>query len=613
MIQIMIISKPEILFSRVTDFLQAEVFPYANQLDTDAGLLLQTLKKLLKLGALRLKIPKKFGGWEFDDINYGRFQSLVASYSGALAFLQTQHQSAVAMLVKSDNCHLQRQYLPRIVDGEVLVGVGFSHLRRSQVTVKAKSVNGGYVLDGVVPWITGWGMFSDFIVAATLRDGSAVFGIVPLENTQQRKGGSLQFNDPADLMAMPATNTVSATLSNWFLSQDQVVFTQPPGWIGKNDQKNVLKATFLMMGCAQAGLRVIADKYQQNQLDIIHTAHSQLQQELHQCGQKIEQAIIHPKSFSYPQKLEMRSWAINLMHRITQAAIAVSSGAANYYHHPAQRIYREALVFSVTGQTEDITAATLARLTKSPIPETQSQIIHLSHVINTNMPQWPDDPATKFTSFADIEQQGYFLRELCIGEHSATHMNVPRSFYPDGTSIDKYPAAKLVLAAVTIDIRRLVEQNPDYLLTVADIQAWEHQHGIIPPHSLVLLNTGWSQKWHNPTEFMNADEHGKMHFPGFSLAVSQFLLEQRHINGVGIDTHGVDGGSNTDFSVNRLILSQPRIVLENLTNLDQLPPVGTTVVIAPLRLRGGSGSPLGIVAIVGANIPDPGIVATLNV
>lgn len=78
-------------------------------------------------------------------------------------------------------------------------------------------------------------------------------------------------------------------------------------------------------------------------------------------------------------------------------------------------------------------------------------------------------------------------------------------------------------------------------------------------------------------------------------------------------TTQVDGGSNTDFSVNRLILSQPRIVLENLTNLDQLPPVGTTVVIAPLRLRGGSGSPLGIVAIVGANIPDPGIVATLNV
>lgn len=599
------------LLSIVTDFLTTQVLPVANQLDTDPHLLFQALQGLGKLGVLTLKVEKSFGGRGLNDLEYGRFQAAIARYSGALAFLQTQHQSAATMLAASDNKDLQAEYFPLMGNGEKLVGVGFSHLRRrGYVAVIAtpvnipgnKSGNKGYLINGTVPWITGWGMFADFIVAATLADGSAVFGMVPFDNIQD---GSIKLSPVAELMAMPSTNTVSARFENYLLSEEKVLFIKAPNWIHNSDRQNVLKATFLMMGCAEAGLRVIAENYEKKQLPFIHTAHQQLHHELTRCWQQIEQAIIQPQSSSYPenlytQNLELRAWAINLMNRISQAAVTSSSGAANYHHHQAQRVYGESLVFSVTGQTEDVMETTLATLITPRIHHrsiNHSRIIHLSHPINSDIPQWADDPATKFTTVAEIVTHGYFLRELSIGEHSATHINAPRSFHPDGATIDTYAAAKLVLPAVIIDISHLVIDNPDYLLTVADIQTWETQHGEIPPHNLVLLNTGWSHKWGNPDQFMNADDNQIMHFPGFSLAAAQFLLTHRHITGIGIDTHGVDGGYSSDFAVNRLILSQPRIVLENLTNLEKLPCVGVIVAIAPLLLQGGSGSPVGVLGI----------------
>jgi kynurenine formamidase len=227
-----------------------------------------------------------------------------------------------------------------------------------------------------------------------------------------------------------------------------------------------------------------------------------------------------------------------------------------------------------------------------------SRVIHLSHVIDPDIPQWQDDPKVKFTTVAEIETQGYFLRELRIGEHSATHINAPRSFDNNSKSIDEYAADSLVVNAVVIDICKQVKENPNYQLSVADAIAWEQQQGLIPPHSLVLLHTGWGERWENPQAFMNQDANGKMNFPGFSCDAVEFLLDSRQIAGIGIDTHGVDGGQDSSFAVNRLVLAQQKIVLENLANLEQLPPKGITVVIGILRLRHGSGSPAGILALL---------------
>ena len=158
---------------------------------------------------------------------------------------------------------------------------------------------------------------------------------------------------------------------------------------------------------------------------------------------------------------------------------------------------------------------------------TYSQVIHLSHIIDINIPQWPGDPPVEFTTVANIPEDSYYLRRLTIGEHSATHINAPKSFYPHSVGIDQYPAESLVLPGVVIDICADAMLNSDYALTVADVLAWEKKNGEIPPGSLVLPHTCWENKWSDKRAFLNRDPQGKMHFPGFSYDATEFLLEQR--------------------------------------------------------------------------------------
>ncbi|MGI8503668.1 MAG: cyclase family protein [Hassallia sp.] len=609
-------------------FLLQEVAPKANEIDSNPQALFQALQGLGKLDLLALRSDK-----QVSEATFGDFQELIARYSGALAFVQTQHQSAAAMLIASNNA-LKQAYLKRMGNGEVLIGVGFSQLRRGgEPLTLAVPVAGGYQLDGVVPWVTGWNLFQHFIVAATLPDGSAVFGIVPFVQTSQKAGGEITFSAPAQLAAMTSSNTVSATLTHWFLPEEQVVFIKPPGWIHENDKNNILRATFLATGCAFAGLDILKAAKENKSLPFINEAFESLLQELTKCRSVIREA--QQKPIGIAERLEMRAWAIDLATRIAHAAVTVSSGAANYMHHPAQRVYREALVFTVTGQTTAVMEATLQQLTRRqgdletrrlgdletwgqgdlgtrrqfflPIPpsphlplspSSSSRIIHLSHIIDTDIPQWQGDPPVRCDTVAELDKDGYYLRRFSLGEHSATHINAPKSFHTFGVGIDKYPAESLVVPAVVIDIRVKSAVNSDYVLTVADVVAWEDKYGKIPAGGVVILYTGWQDKWRHKDAFFNQDAQGGLHFPGFGSDATQFLLNERQIVGVGIDTHGVDSGQDTSFTINRLVLEKPRIVLENLTNLDQLPPLGVMLAIAPLLLQAGSGSPVGVLALM---------------
>lgn len=222
-----------------------------------------------------------------------------------------------------------------------------------------------------------------------------------------------------------------------------------------------------------------------------------------------------------------------------------------------------------------------------------SRVISLSHQIAPGIPRWPGDPPVQFAPVAEIKDSGYFLRSFSLGEHSATHMNAPISFDASGAGIEAYAPESLVVPAVVLNIQAQAAEEVDYTLTVEDVLAWEEDQGSVPAGSVVLLYTGWQQKWANPEAFLNQG-----HFPGFGCTTTQFLLEQRQIAGVGIDTHGVDGGQDLSFTTNRRVLAQQGIVLENLTNLDQLPPTGTTLVIGALKLAGGAGSPASVLAFV---------------
>ena len=197
-----------------------------------------------------------------------------------------------------------------------------------------------------------------------------------------------------------------------------------------------------------------------------------------------------------------------------------------------------------------------------------------------------------------IESDGYFLRRITLGEHSGTHMNAPASFYPDGITLDQYEPESFIAQAVVLDLSGPSEEDPDHLLSVEEVESWERSYGEIAEGSVVLLHTGYQQHWDSSGKFLNLDANGTAHFPGFGTEAARLLVEGRGAAGIGIDTHGVDGGMDAAFAVNRLVLEEPRLVLENLANLDQLPPKGTTLIIAPLPLVGGSGAPVPVLALV---------------
>ncbi len=316
---------------------------------------------------LALRVPKKWGGSQLDKIAFHRFQILAARYSGALAFLQSQHQSAASQLAVSGNEWLKQTYLPSMGKGKILLGVGFSQLRRQgKPLIKAIPVAGGYVLEGKVPWITGFAMLQEFIIGATLATGEELYGIVPLRQTQQKSAGRIDFSQPLELAAMSSTNTVSASLNDWFLECDRVLAIKPKNNIHKNDQKNVLEHSFFPLGCAQAGLDILQRTYEKTPLPFLDNAFNALNQELIDCRQSLFDAVLAENS-AFEHKLKLRVWAINLAGRCSQAAVTASSGAANSLSHPAQRVYREALLFSISGQTTAVMEATLRQLLSDPI------------------------------------------------------------------------------------------------------------------------------------------------------------------------------------------------------------------------------------------------------
>jgi alkylation response protein AidB-like acyl-CoA dehydrogenase len=353
------------LLDLAESYLRESVAPVASEIDENPLALKEALQGLGNRSLLALRVPKSWGGAEVSEETYRRFQQLVPRYSGALAFLQTQHQSAAEMLTTSENESLKRQYLPYMGTGQVLVGVGFSQLRRQgDPPVKAIPVEGGYQLEGEVPWVTGFGFFQDFIVGAALPDGRAVYGMVPFIETFQDAGSAIAFSEPMELGAIASTNTVTATLTNWFLPEERVVFVKRAGAIHENDKKNVLYHGFSALGCARAGLDILEAAHHTKQLSFLKLAFESLNEEVTRCNTAMIEAL-PPESQSWEERLQLRAWAINLALRCANAAVTVSSGAANYRYHAAQRVYREALVVTVSGQTTAVMEATLARLVHS--------------------------------------------------------------------------------------------------------------------------------------------------------------------------------------------------------------------------------------------------------
>ena len=347
--------------SSLESWLQQVVAPLANEIDADSAQLKQVLGQMGDRSWLAMKAPVELGGMGLKESEYRRLQISLARTSGALTFLQTQHQSAVSKLAQSKNKSLHTEFFPGVAQGKTLIGVGFSHLRRpGRPMMRATETEGGHLISGKVPWITGYGYFDWFILGATLEDGRELYGVLPFQNKVDR--GSITCSKPMELLAAAATNTVSATIDRWYLKSDRLVNINPPGAIHQSSKKNILNHGFYALGCAYGGLDILQRVAKSKQLEFLHSSWQTLHKEV---KHKEQQAVdfISNSQITYAEKLELRTATINLAQRCSLAAVVASSGAANYLHSSAGRIYREALLFSVSGQTTDVMESSLKRLT----------------------------------------------------------------------------------------------------------------------------------------------------------------------------------------------------------------------------------------------------------
>ncbi len=342
------------------DYLRSEVQPRAQEIDLNVQALRFALDGMSKLGLLAMKRPVEYGGPNMPEGDFRRFQEEVARVSGSLSFLQTQHQSAGSLIAKGDNDVLKREYLPRMHNGQKLVGIGFSQLRRSGPPImRAARSDGGYVLEGHVPWVTGWSIFPEFLVGAALPDGRSLFAIVPL--TEQK---GVCVSEPMELAAMESAQTVTVDFANFFISDRYVSSIAAPDWVRNNDQINVALQRHFALGCAQAGLDILGSAAEKKGLPSLREAHKSLASELDAC--RAAASADSAEELATDARLEARAWAIELSVRCAQAAVAASGGSANAMSHPAQRVYREALVYTVSAQTPPIMEATLKRLVRLP-------------------------------------------------------------------------------------------------------------------------------------------------------------------------------------------------------------------------------------------------------
>ena len=227
--------------------------------------------------------------------------------------------------------------------------------------------------------------------------------------------------------------------------------------------------------------------------------------------------------------------------------------------------------------------------------------VNLSHLNDPAVtPVFPGDPPFELETVATIEEDGFYQQYVREAEHTGTHWGAPCHFQAGGRCADDLDPADLYLPAVRIDVRALVILDADYEVTVADLTRWERRYGRIPRESAIILQTGWERRWGTPA-YPNTDADGVIHQPGFSIEAAQWLVDTGRLGrrgALGTDTFSPDAGTNEDFSVSTLLYGQRRISLENLANLDRLPPRGAWVLVGGPINKDGSGSTATIYGLV---------------
>lgn len=228
-----------------------------------------------------------------------------------------------------------------------------------------------------------------------------------------------------------------------------------------------------------------------------------------------------------------------------------------------------------------------------------AEVVDLTHTLTPDFPLFPVYNPVEMAERFGVESDGFFVRSWSFDEHCGTHVDAPAHFSADAATVDRIDPVELVLGAAVLDLRERAAGDHDALVEPDDVLAWERRHGELPDSCAVFALTGWGSRVADPAAYLNADEGGTLHSPGFSAETAAFLREERpRVRAIGLDTASLDIGASSDFAAHVSWLPSGRYGIENLANLDRLPPSGATVVVGAPTFQGGSGGPARVLALV---------------
>lgn len=260
---------------------------------------------------------------------------------------------------------------------------------------------------------------------------------------------------------------------------------------------------------------------------------------------------------------------------------------------------REALRFGVGAFAGAVCATSAVPATTTGFRHSlaANHVLDLTHTLSSNFPIWPGSVPIKITNTSTVEKDGYFANKWELVEHHGTHLDAPGHFAPNGLTADKVEPSSLIVQAAVIDIRDKARKSVDALLGIDDLKAWEKTNGRLPKQCAVFLNSGWDAKAANSRDFLGLDDSKTLHFPGFSKEACEFLLHEREVAGLAVDTLSLDFGASKDFAVHKLWLGAGKWGLECVANLSRLPAAGATVFVGAPKVRGASGGPTRVLAV----------------
>ena len=232
------------------------------------------------------------------------------------------------------------------------------------------------------------------------------------------------------------------------------------------------------------------------------------------------------------------------------------------------------------------------------------QWIDLTHSFDEHTIYWPTSDLFRLDTVSEgITDSGYYYAafKFCTAEHGGTHLDAPVHFAEGKHAMEEIPVDRLIGEAIVMDVSEKALQNPDYQVSVADFEQWESTNGPLPDDAIVLIYTGYSRFWPDPLKYMGTLERGVeavalLHFPGLDPEAARWLVQNRSIKVIGLDTPSIDYGQSKLFESHRILFEENIPAFENIANLERLPSTGAFLVALPMKIKGGSGGPLRIVA-----------------